>query len=186
MGTRACSFPLPPPPLLLLFLLLLLSFLFSGSSPHPISYLPRACVNPYSREAPRHFVPSPGSPSLWTSQPCPGWSRALRVSPPSPALPRSSPPHRLSGGDRELLRGINFFFHFLRSLADGWRGRSLRWGLRQPTHLLPAESTCPGNPRADLCRVSRSRYSQPFKQTLNSEREEKPLSDGGSCPRIAS
>lgn len=186
MGTRACSFPLPPPPLLLLFLLLLLSFLFSGSSPHPVSYLPRACVNPYSREAPRHFVPSPGSPSLCTSRPCLGWSRALRV-PPRARHCHARVPLTISPAVAgSCCVALIFFFHFLRSLADGWRGRSLRWGLRQPTHLLPAESTCPGNPRADLCRVSRSRYSQPFKQTLNSEREEKPLSDGGSCPRITS
>lgn len=64
-----------------------------------------------------------------------------------------------------------FFSHLFRSLADGWSRRGLH---EEPAYLLPVESSHPVNPRADLCRVSRSWNSQPLKQTLNSESKENP------------
>lgn len=73
----------------------------------------------------------------------------------------------------ELLHGIHFFPHLLRSVADGWSRRSLH---EEPAHLLPVESTHPVNSRADLCCVSRSWDFQPLKF----REEGKPLSAGSS------
>lgn len=138
-----------PPSASLPTLLLLPSFLCPLSPPNPIPYLPPASVHPHP----------------WK---CPGISAPAGLS-----SPAQCPPCPLSVLLRELLHGIHFFPHLLRSVADGWSRRSPH---EEPAHLLPVESTHPVNPRADLCCVSRSWDFQPLKF----REEGKPLSAGSS------